>query len=106
MTHEEGKFVGGNPMIVYSRNFVVDQSTMQFDESRPGVDWGMSLEPHWASTMYPLLFAVGQILGPVFAGYLYDHTGSLAGPSWAAAGALAVAGVLMLVARHAVVPRT
>lgn len=43
MTHEEGKLVGGNPMIVFSRNFVVDQSTMQFDESKPGVDWGMSL---------------------------------------------------------------
>jgi hypothetical protein len=26
------------------------------------IDWGMSLEPHWYSTMYPLLFAVGQLL--------------------------------------------
>jgi hypothetical protein len=26
------------------------------------IDWGMSLEPHWYSTMYPLLFAIGQIL--------------------------------------------
>ena len=26
------------------------------------VDWGMSLEPHWFSTMYGLIFIVGQIL--------------------------------------------
>lgn len=43
MTHEEGLFVGGNPMIVFNRAFMVAQTTMQFDESKPGVDWGMSL---------------------------------------------------------------
>jgi len=26
------------------------------------IDWVMSLEPRWASTMYPVLFAVGQVL--------------------------------------------
>ena len=26
------------------------------------VDWVMSLEPHWYSTIYPVIFAVGQIL--------------------------------------------
>jgi hypothetical protein len=26
------------------------------------IDWIMSLEPHWYSTIYPVLFAVGQIL--------------------------------------------
>jgi hypothetical protein len=26
------------------------------------VDWVMSLEPHWYSTIYPVLFAVGQLL--------------------------------------------
>ena len=26
------------------------------------IDWVMSLEPHWASTIYPVLFAVGQAL--------------------------------------------
>jgi hypothetical protein len=26
------------------------------------IDWVMSLEPHWYSTIYPVLFAVGQIL--------------------------------------------
>ena len=43
MTHEEGKFVGANPMIVFNSTVLVAQSTMQFDESKPGVDWGMSL---------------------------------------------------------------
>ena len=41
------------------------------------------------------VFSAGQILGPVFAGYLYDHTGSLAGPSWAAAAALVDAAGLL-----------
>jgi hypothetical protein len=27
-----------------------------------GIDWGMSLEPHWYSTIYGLLFMVGQAL--------------------------------------------
>ena len=26
------------------------------------IDWGMSLEPHWYSTVYPLAFGVGQVL--------------------------------------------
>src|SRR5262249_22479984 len=41
-------------------------------------------------------FGAGQILGPAFAGYVYDHTGSLAVPSLAAAAALVVAGLLAL----------
>jgi hypothetical protein len=43
VTHEEGRYVGANPMIAFEQTFVVDQTTMQFDESKPGVDWGMSL---------------------------------------------------------------
>ena len=43
---------------------------------------------------YSAAFSVGQILGPSFAGYLYDRTGSLAAPSWAAAIALAISGLL------------
>src|SRR5207253_1654834 len=32
------------------------------------IDWAMSLEPHWYSTIYPVLFAVGQALtGMAFA---------------------------------------
>jgi predicted MFS family arabinose efflux permease len=49
-------------------------------------------------------FSAGQIVGPLFAGHLYDHTGSLALPSWAAVAALVVAGILTLVARHAAAP--
>src|SRR5262249_46946267 len=26
------------------------------------IDWGMSLEPHWFSTIYGMLFIVGQVL--------------------------------------------
>ena len=26
------------------------------------IDWGMSIEPHWYSTVYPMMFGVGQVL--------------------------------------------
>lgn len=39
-------------------------------------------------------FSAGQILGPVFGGYLYDRTGSLSAPSLAAAAGLVIAGCL------------
>jgi predicted MFS family arabinose efflux permease len=39
-------------------------------------------------------FSAGQILGPAFAGYAYDLTGSFAVPSWCAAGALMLAATL------------
>ena len=26
------------------------------------IDWAMSIEPHWSSTVYPMMFAVGQVL--------------------------------------------
>ncbi|HEY3859776.1 MAG TPA: hypothetical protein VGM47_09240 [Gammaproteobacteria bacterium] len=42
-THEQGLYIGLNPLIVYPQQLMVDQTTMQFDESKPGVDWGMSL---------------------------------------------------------------
>ena len=42
-SREVNHFIGKNPMQAYSSNFLVDQSTMQFDESKPGVDWGLSL---------------------------------------------------------------
>jgi len=51
-------------------------------------------DPRGRIALVTAVFSAGQILGPAFAGYLYDHTGSLAGPSWAAAAALVVAGLL------------
>jgi predicted MFS family arabinose efflux permease len=39
-------------------------------------------------------FSAGQILGPAFAGYVYDLTGSFAVPSWCAAAALVLAAIL------------
>ena len=43
-------------------------------------------------------FSAGQILGPVFAGYVYDATGSLAMPSLVAVAALVLAALLSVVA--------
>jgi len=58
-------------------------------------------DPRGRIALVTAVFSAGQILGPVFAGHLYDRTGSFAVPSLAAAAALVVAGVLTLVARHA-----
>ena len=43
-------------------------------------------------------FSAGQIVGPFFAGYAYDITGSLAMPSLVAVAALVVAALLAVVA--------
>ena len=43
-------------------------------------------------------FSLGQILGPAFAGYVYDATGTLAMPLLAAVGALVLAAFLALMA--------
>lgn len=53
-------------------------------------------DPRSRIALMTAAFSIGQIVGPSFAGYFYDLTGSLTGPSWAAAGALAVAGILVL----------
>ena len=34
------------------------------------IDWAMSIEPHWSSTVYPLMFGVGQVL----AGFAFTIT--------------------------------
>lgn len=62
-------------------------------------------DPRSRIALMTAAFSAGQILGPVFAGYLYDHTGSLAGPSLAAAAALVVAGILTLIARQEIAPQ-
>ncbi len=61
-------------------------------------------DPRSRIALVTAVFSAGQILGPIFAGHLYDTTGSLALPSWAAAAALAIAGILMLAARHTAAP--
>jgi hypothetical protein len=43
VTHEASQYLGANPVIAFGSDLMVGQSTMQFDESKPGVDWGMSL---------------------------------------------------------------
>ena len=43
-------------------------------------------------------FSAGQIIGPVFAGYAYDITGSLAMPSLVAVAALVLAALLSIIA--------
>jgi hypothetical protein len=41
------------------------------------IDWVMSLEPHWYSTIYPVMFAAGQILqGMAFSVALLVYVGS------------------------------
>ena len=51
-------------------------------------------DPRGRIALMTAAFSAGQIVGPSFAGYFYDLTGSLSGPSWAAAAALGVAGFL------------
>ncbi|MBX7246071.1 MAG: hypothetical protein K1X53_11280 [Candidatus Sumerlaeaceae bacterium] len=46
------RWISGPGLIVYAL-------TMTF----ASVDWMMSLDPHWYSTMYPVIFVVGQVLG-------------------------------------------
>ena len=55
-------------------------------------------DPRGRIALMTVSFSIGQILGPAFAGYVYDATGSLAMPLLAAVGALVLAAVLSLVA--------
>ncbi len=57
-------------------------------------------DPRGRIALMTASFSAGQILGPAFAGYIYDLTGSLAGPSWCAAAALVLAAVLCRVIKH------
>ncbi|MBS0519965.1 MAG: YbfB/YjiJ family MFS transporter [Proteobacteria bacterium] len=51
-------------------------------------------DPRGRIALMTASFSAGQILGPAFAGYVYDLTGSLAVPSWCAAAALVLAALL------------
>ena len=57
-------------------------------------------DPRRSIALMTVSFSLGQILGPIFAGYLYDATGSLSTPSLAAAAALVVAALLSLLAER------
>ncbi|MEQ8828076.1 MAG: YbfB/YjiJ family MFS transporter, partial [Parvibaculum sp.] len=56
--------------------------------------------PRKALALMTAAFGVGQILGPVVAGYLADWTGSYTWASLAAAGGLLGAGVIVLAFRQ------
>ncbi|MBS0220506.1 MAG: YbfB/YjiJ family MFS transporter [Proteobacteria bacterium] len=51
-------------------------------------------DPRGRIALMTAAFSAGQILGPVFAGYVHDLTGSFAVPSWCAAAALVLAAFL------------
>ena len=53
-------------------------------------------DPRRRIALMTAVFSAGQIVGPAFAGYLYDKSGSLAAPSWCAAAGLVVAALLAL----------
>ncbi len=55
-------------------------------------------DPRGRIALMTASFSAGQILGPTFAGFAYDATGSLAMPSMLAAAGLVVAAVLSIVA--------
>ena len=55
-------------------------------------------DPRGRIALMTASFSFGQILGPAFAGFVYDATGSLAMPSLVAAAALVMAALLSIVA--------
>jgi predicted MFS family arabinose efflux permease len=52
-------------------------------------------DPHRVLALMTGAFGTGQIVGPAFAGMLYDRLGSLTMPSFTAAGALVLAAILV-----------
>lgn len=55
-------------------------------------------DPRGRIALMTVSFSIGQILGPAFAGYVYEATGSLAMPLLAAVAALVCAAILSLAA--------
>jgi len=54
-------------------------------------------DPRWTLAVMTAAFGLGQIVGPTFAGVVYDATGTLLGPSLTAVGALLVGALLVMV---------
>ena len=66
-------------------------------------------DPRGRIALMTVSFSIGQILGPAFAGFVYDATGSLAMPLLTAVAALVLAATLSLIAdarRRALSPST
>jgi predicted MFS family arabinose efflux permease len=78
-------FVGGTFMGLTALGLIAARETADGD-------------PRGRIALMTASFSFGQILGPAFAGFVYDATGSLAMPSLAAAAALIAAAVLSVVA--------
>jgi predicted MFS family arabinose efflux permease len=55
-------------------------------------------DPRGRIALMTASFSLGQIIGPAFAGFAYDATGSLAAPSLMAAGGLVLAAILAIAA--------
>lgn len=75
--------LGGTFMGITALGLVVAQQLSQGDPRRP-------------LAVMTAAFALGQIVGPVFAGMLYDRTGSFISSSLAASGALVAAALLVM----------
>ena len=78
-------FVGGTFMGLTALGLIAARETADGD-------------PRGRIALMTASFSFGQILGPAFAGFVYDATGSLAMPSLVAAAALVAAAVLSVVA--------
>jgi len=78
-------FVGGTFMGLTALGLIAARETADGD-------------PRGRIALMTASFSFGQILGPAFAGFVYDATGSLAMPSLVAAAALALAALLSVVA--------
>ena len=78
-------FVGGTFMGLTALGLIAARETASGD-------------PRGRIALMTASFSFGQILGPAFAGFVYDATGSLAMPSLVATAALAAAALLAIVA--------
>ena len=57
-------------------------------------------DPRGRIALMTAAFSLGQIIGPVFAGVVYDATGSLVGPSLLAAAGLVLAALLSVASQR------